>query len=81
VVDRSEGYFRPDLVVEILEHVIIKLLGIVNDDFLWDTIAKNNDLPEKFHDGCRASVCNGLRLNLFYEILNHYNSEGVVALD
>jgi hypothetical protein len=65
---------------EILKHVIVELLGIVNNDFSWDTIAIDDVLPKKIIHGCGAYVCNRLHLNPFYEILNCYNGKGVVAL-
>jgi hypothetical protein len=34
-------------VAEVLEHVIIEFLGVVNSDFSWDTIAADDALPEK----------------------------------
>jgi hypothetical protein len=81
VVDRSEGYLHSDLMAEILEHVIVKFLGIVDGDFSWDAIATVDVFPKKILDGYRAYICDGLHLNPFYEILNCYNSEGVVALN
>jgi hypothetical protein len=65
---------------EFLEHVIVKLLGIVNGDFSWYTIAVDDVLPEEFLDNHGAYVWVGLHLSPFCEILNRYNSEGVVAL-
>jgi hypothetical protein len=65
---------------EILEHVIVFFLGIFNGYMLWDTIATDDVLPEKILDGCRACVCDGLRLNPFFEVPNFYNSEGIIAL-
>jgi hypothetical protein len=64
---------------KILEHVIVKLLGIVNGDFSWDTKATDDVLPEKLFDCCRVYVSDWLCLNPLCKILNCYNSEGVVA--
>jgi hypothetical protein len=65
---------------EVLEHVIVKLLGIVNCDFSQDAIATDDVLSEEFLDSHGAYVCNGLHHNPFCEILYCYNSEGVIAL-
>jgi hypothetical protein len=80
MVDGSEGHLRSNLMAEILEHVVVGLLGIVNGDFSWDTIAAEDVLPEKFLDGCGAYARDKRCLNLFCEILNYYNGKGVVAL-
>jgi hypothetical protein len=65
---------------EILEHVIVKLLGMVNSDFSQDAIAVDDVLPEEFLDSHGAYACDRLRLDLLCKVLNRYNSEGVVAL-
>jgi hypothetical protein len=57
------------MMAKILEHVIVKLLGIVDYDVLGDDITADDVLPEKFLNGCRAYVCNRLCLNPFCEIL------------
>jgi hypothetical protein len=66
--------------VEILEHVVVELLGVVHCDVSQDTIAAFDVLPEKLLDGCGVYVCNELRLNPFCEILHCYDDEGIVAL-
>jgi hypothetical protein len=60
--------------------VIVELFGIVDSDFSQYAIAADDVLPEKFLDSRGAYVWDGLHLNPFCEILNHYNSEGVDAL-
>jgi hypothetical protein len=80
MVDRSEGDLCSDLMIEILEHVIVKLLGIINGDFSWDTIVVDDLFPEKFFDGCGAYVCDRLCHDPLCEIFNCDNGESVVAL-
>jgi hypothetical protein len=46
MVDRSKGHLRSDLMEEILEHVIVELLCIVNCDFSWEIIEADDVLPE-----------------------------------
>jgi hypothetical protein len=41
---------------EILEHVNVKLLGIVNGDFSRNTEASDDVLPEKLLNGRRAYI-------------------------
>jgi hypothetical protein len=48
VVYRCEGDLRPDPMAEILEHGTIEVLGIVDRDLLWNSIAANNVLPKEF---------------------------------
>jgi hypothetical protein len=48
VVYRREGDLHPDLVVEILEHATIEILGIVDYDLLWNSIAIDDILPDDF---------------------------------
>jgi hypothetical protein len=80
VVYRCECNLHSDLVVEILEHIIVKLFCVVDYDVLWDTVMTDDVLTEEFLDACRAYVCNRLRLNLFCEVFHCYDDEGVVAL-
>jgi hypothetical protein len=54
---------RSDLMAEILEHCIIKILCVINYEVLRDTIAADDILPDEFFDGCRDYVCDGLCLN------------------
>jgi hypothetical protein len=55
---------------EVLEHVIVELLVIVDSDFSRDATAADDVLLEIFLDSCGAYVSDGLCLNLFCEILN-----------
>jgi hypothetical protein len=80
MVDRSEGDLRSNLMTEILEQVVIEFLGTINGDFLRDTIAADYVLLEKILDGCKAYVCDRLRLDPLCEIFNYDNNKGVVAL-
>jgi hypothetical protein len=41
-----EGNLRSDLVEEILEHIIVKILGIVDCYASWDTVAADDVFPE-----------------------------------
>jgi hypothetical protein len=68
------------LIAEILEHVIVKLLGIVDGDFSRNTKMIDDVLPEKILNGSGAYVGDRLHLNPLCEILNCYDGEGVVAL-
>jgi hypothetical protein len=65
---------------EVLEHVIIELIGVVDVDLSRDTVAGDDILPEEFMDSRKAYFCDGLPLDPFCEVLKCYNSEGVVAL-
>jgi hypothetical protein len=65
---------------EILEHVIIELLGIVNSYLSWDVVVADYVLLEDFLDSPGAYICEGLRLNPIHEIIDRYDSEGVVSL-
>jgi hypothetical protein len=65
---------------EILEHVIIELLGVVYCDFSQNVEATDDVLPEEFLDCRRAYVGDRLCLDPLGEILNRYNGEGIVAL-
>jgi hypothetical protein len=80
VVHKGECYLHPNLMIKILKHVIIKLIGIVDGDFSWNTEVADDVLPEKILDGHRAYVGDRLRLNPLCEILDCYNGEGVIAL-
>jgi hypothetical protein len=48
MVYRCEGNLHADLVIEILEHVIVKILGVVDYDLLWDSITTNDVLQYIF---------------------------------
>jgi hypothetical protein len=66
--------------VNVLEHVIVELIGIVNGDFSLDTIAADDVLLEESLASHGAYVCDRLRLDPLCKILNYYNGKGVVAL-
>jgi hypothetical protein len=68
------------LIAEVLEHVIVELLDIVDGNFSRDTVAADDVLPEEFLDGCGAYVYDGFCINPLCKVLNYYDSEGVVAL-
>jgi hypothetical protein len=65
---------------EILEHVTIKVLGIVDRDLLWDAIMTDNVFPKEVFDSSGVYVGDGLHLNSFHKILDYPNGEGVIAL-
>jgi hypothetical protein len=79
VVDWGKGYLRSYLMAEILEHVIVKLFGIVEYDFSWDTETAGNVLSKKLLNCRGAYVGDRLRLNPLGKILDCYNGEGVIA--
>jgi hypothetical protein len=79
VLDWGEGYLRPYLMTKVLEHVIVKLLSIVDCDFSWHTKATNVVLLEKLLDCHRAYVGDRLCLNPLGKILDFYNGEGIIA--
>jgi hypothetical protein len=64
---------------EVLEHIIVKVLSIVDHDLSWDVEATDNILPEEFFDGGGGYVGDGLRLNPFHEVLDCHNSKGIIA--
>jgi hypothetical protein len=72
MIYRSKGDRRSNLVAEILEHCIIKKLGIIDFDVLWDAIAVDDILTEEFSDGCGAYVYDRLHLNPFCEVLDSF---------
>jgi hypothetical protein len=63
MIEWDEGYLHPNLMAEILEHVIIKLLGVVNCDFSRNTKVTNDVLLEKLLNGREAYVGDRLCLN------------------
>jgi hypothetical protein len=67
-------------VAEVLEHVVVKVLAILDCDLLWDTVTADNVLPEEFFDGCEDYVGDGFRFNPFHEVFHCDNHEGVIAL-
>jgi hypothetical protein len=80
MVYRCEGDLHSDLMVENLEHRIIEILGVINCDLSRDAIVANDILSEDFFYGCKAYVCDGLRLNPFHEVLDCHTSYGIVDL-
>jgi hypothetical protein len=80
VVYRCEGDLRPDLMAEILKHGTIKIFGVVDRDLLWNSIATDDVLLEKFLDGGGGYVAKRLHFNPFGEVLHCDYSEGVVSL-
>jgi hypothetical protein len=80
MVHRCEGNLCANFVKEILEHVTVKILGIVNCDLLWDSVTTNDVLPEFFFDCLRGYIGDGLRLDPFHEVFHRHYGEGVVAL-
>jgi hypothetical protein len=56
VVYKCEGDLRPDLMTRILEHVTIKIVGIVNGYMMRDSVMIDDVLPEKILDGGRGYV-------------------------
>jgi hypothetical protein len=65
---------------EVLEHVTIKILGNVDLDLLWNSIATDDALPKEFLDSGRGYVSNRFRFNPFGEVLHYDYSESVVSL-
>jgi hypothetical protein len=80
VIHRHECDLHSNLLVEILEHCIVKVLCIVGRNVSRDTVAADANLPEEFSDCRRAYVGESHRLFPLHEILNYHNDEGVVAL-
>jgi hypothetical protein len=64
----------------ILEHVAVKVLGIIDYDPLRDPITTDNVLPEKILDGRGDCGVDSPRLNPFHEVFHCHNGEGVIAL-
>jgi hypothetical protein len=46
MVYRCEGNLRSDLVAEVIEHVTVEVLGIVDCDLLWDTESASRPLVD-----------------------------------
>jgi hypothetical protein len=80
VVYGYEGDLHSDLVAEILEHCIVKILGVVHCNVLWDVEAADYVWPEEFFYCSGAYICDRLRLNPFHKVLDRHNGEGVVSL-
>jgi hypothetical protein len=77
---RCEGNLCANLVVKIIEHVTVKVFGVVNCDLLQDYIAIDNILPEKLFDGCGGYVGDGLGLNPFCEVFHCHDGKGIISL-
>jgi hypothetical protein len=80
VVYGWEGDIHPNLMAEIPEHGTVKILGVVNHDLLWNSIATNDVLPEEFFDGGGGYVGNGVCFNPFGEVLHCDYGKSVVSL-
>jgi hypothetical protein len=65
---------------EILEHGTIKILGVVNYDLLWNSVATDDVLPEEFLNGGRGYVGNRLRFDPHGEVLHYDYSKSVISL-
>jgi hypothetical protein len=48
VIYRCEEDLRPDLMTEIFDHGTIKILGVINDYLLRNSVMTDDVLPEKF---------------------------------
>jgi hypothetical protein len=72
VVYGCEGDLRPNPMAEILEHGTIKILGVVNYDLLWNSVATDDVLPEEFLNGGRGYVGNRLRFDPHGEALSEF---------
>jgi hypothetical protein len=56
VVYRCEGDLCPNLVIEIFEHYTIEILGIIDHDFLKNSVMADDVLADGFLDGCRGYI-------------------------
>jgi hypothetical protein len=65
---------------EILEHVTIKILDVVDCDLMWNFVATDDVLPEEFLDGCGGYIGNRLHFNPLSELFHHYYGESVISL-
>jgi hypothetical protein len=80
VIYRCEGDLRPDLMTEILEHITIEILGLVDSYLLRDSVMTDDVLPEKFLNSGRGYNGYWLCFNPFGEVLDCDNGECVVSL-
>jgi hypothetical protein len=80
VIYRCERDLHSDLVAETLEHVTIKVLGIVDYDLLRDAVTIDDVLLEEFFDSCGGYIGDRLHLNPFHEMLYCHNGKSVIAL-
>jgi hypothetical protein len=80
VVYGCEGDLRSNLMAEILEHGTIKILGVVDCDLMWNSIATDDVLLEELLDGGRGYIGNRLHFNPFDKVLHCDYSESVVSL-
>jgi hypothetical protein len=65
---------------EILEHITIKILGIIDGDLPRSAVTTDDVLPQKFLDGGGDYICYWFRFNPFGEALDCDNGECVVSL-
>jgi hypothetical protein len=65
---------------KILEHGIIKILGIVDGYLLRDSIETDDVFLEKFLNSGRGYIGCRFCFNPLGEVLDCYNGEGVVSL-
>jgi hypothetical protein len=79
VVYRWKGDLH-SLMEKILEHRVVKILGIIDCDMLWDTVTIDDVWTEEFFYGCEAYISHWLRLDPFHEVLDGHDGEGVIAL-
>jgi hypothetical protein len=80
VIHRRECDLRFNLLVEILEHCIVKILCVVDCDVSGHAIAADDVLPEEFFDCCGAYISERLHLYPLHEIFDCHLSEGVIVL-
>jgi hypothetical protein len=80
VVYRCKGDLRPNLMADILKHGTIKVLGVVDSDLLWHSIATDYVLPEEFLVGGGGYVGSRPRFNPLGEVLHYDYSKSVISL-
>jgi hypothetical protein len=66
--------------MEIIEHSTIKILGIVDSDFLRNSVTTNDVRLENFLDGGGGYIWYWFRFNPVGEVLDCDNGEDVVSL-
>jgi hypothetical protein len=67
-------------VTKILEHGTIKVLGIIDDDLLRNSVATDNILPKRFLNGGGGYIANRFRFNPFGEVFHCDNGEDIISL-
>jgi hypothetical protein len=80
MVYRCEGDLCLDLIIEILEYGIVKILGIIDGDLLRNSVTTDDILLEKFLNGGGSDIGYRFCFNPFGEVLNCDNGEGVISL-